>query len=363
MKRLFAVASALVLLASSAFVQAQNAPQPPAAPAPGITGTMEINYVTRQPQGMDDNGKPKKGVQDQYKLDLTVNGNNQFQGTILRQPRIRNAVYMTTQQPRYDYSINLFVSLKDGTKPNVGSWVGPMQVDEKSGAFILDAEGDRALRMNITAGSGFTDAYGGRFFGKAADKSKLSWDTITRTVNGKTIEKKFEADPMRFEGVRLAKGPNPKQYQNCTVTGELSYDRETANYYAKGLRFVYQTPDNKQVEDVVTGTIKWVEDPNRKSNGKGYYEFNLRYNEDKSKPAQTDDQAFGGKGDDDLFFAVDKSIPALTGHVEYVDQMSGGDTVTSSKVTYKLVGSNLTNQQVMNFAKLWLIAVGPTNDE
>jgi hypothetical protein len=57
------------------------------------------------------------------------------------------------------------------------------------------------------------------------------------------------------------------------------------------------------------------------------------------------------------------SIPALTGHVEYVDQMSGGDTVTSSKVTYKLVGSNLTNQQVMNFAKLWLIAVGPTNDE
>jgi opacity protein-like surface antigen len=206
MKRLFAVASALVLLASSAFVQAQNAPQPPAAPAPGITGTMEINYVTRQPQGMDDNGKPKKGVQDQYKLDLTVNGNNQFQGTILRQPRIRNAVYMTTQQPRYDYSINLFVSLKDGTKPNVGSWVGPMQVDEKSGAFILDAEGDRALRMNITAGSGFTDAYGGRFFGKAADKSKLSWDTITRTVNGKTIEKKFEADPMRFEGVRLAKG-------------------------------------------------------------------------------------------------------------------------------------------------------------
>lgn len=370
MKRFIAAGFAALALGIGSFAMAQSAPASGGAAnananAPGITGTMDINFVTRQPQGQEDDGSPKKGVQDQYKLDLTINGNNKLQGQILRQPRVTKLGF-TRQQPRYDYAINLFVKLKDGNTPNVGAWVGPMAVDEKSGAFVLDAEGDRALRLNVTAGSGFTDNFGGRFYGKPADKSKLSWETLTRTVNGKTIEKKFQADPIRFEGTRLAKGPNPKMYGACTVNGSLDYDRETSNYYAKNLKFDYQTPDGKQVEDVVTGTIKWVEDPNRPSNGKGYYEFNLRYNEEKNKPAQTDDQAFGGKSDDDLFFAVDKSIPALTGKIEYVDQgLNGKDDAapTSSKVTYAITSNNLTPQQVMNFAKMWLIVVGPANDE
>ena len=43
--------------------------------------------------------------------------------------------------------------------------------------------------------------------------------------------------------------------------------------------------------------------------------------------------------------------------------MAGGDVPASSKVTYKLNANKLTKQQVVNFFKLWLIAVGPTNDE
>ena len=34
-----------------------------------------------------------------------------------------------------------------------------------------------------------------------------------------------------------------------------------------------------------------------------------------------------------------------------------------SGVTYNLNANKLTKQQVMNFFKLWMIAVGPTNDE
>ncbi len=355
----FFAAVAAFVFSFGTLVSAQQTPD--ANPPTSVTGTMDINYVTRTSAGQD-GGSPRKGAQDIYKVDLVVNGNNQFQGTILRQPRITQLKIRTIQQPRYDFGVNLFVKLKDGNKPNVGSWVGPMAVDEKTGAFILDAEGDRALRIGITAGSGFTDSFGGRFYGKAADKSNLSWDSIKRTINGKVVEKKFQADPMKFEGVRLAKGPNPKMYPNAIVSGELTYDRETYNYYAKGLTFQYQTPDGKAANDAVSGTIKWVEDPNRASNGKGYYEFNLRFNEERVKPAKSDDQEFGGKSDDDLFFAIDKSIPALTGKVEYVDTMAG-ETVTASKVTYNLTGNALTQQQVMNFAKLWIIAIGPVNDE
>ena len=64
----------------------------------------------------------------------------------------------------------------------------------------------------------------------------------------------------------------------------------------------------------------------------------------------------------DLFFAVDNSIPSLLGNIEYQDTMNG-ETVTQSKVTYKLEQNKLNDTQVMNFAKLWLLVTGPANDE
>ena len=47
--------------------------------------------------------------------------------------------------------------------------------------------------------------------------------------------------------------------------------------YLDGITFSYNY-NGKDVKDVMTGSIKWVEDENRKANGKGYYEFNLRFN-------------------------------------------------------------------------------------
>ena len=68
--------------------------------------------------------------------------------------------------------------------------------------------------------------------------------------------------------------------------------------------------------------------------------------------------------DEDAFFAVDTSVPSLTGRIEYVDTFVGGGTLPSaSQVTYHLNANKLTKQQAVNFFKLWLIAVGPTNDE
>ena len=76
--------------------------------------------------------------------------------------------------------------------------------------------------------------------------------------------------------------------------------------------------------------------------------------------------AFEKMSDEEAFFAVDNSIPALTGRINYVDQMIGsGEDATpgQSQVTFNLAGNKLNKQQVMNFFKLWMLAVGPTNDE
>ena len=123
--------------------------------------------------------------------------------------------------------------------------------------------------------------------------------------------------------------------------------------------------DGKEFEDIVTGSIKWVEDADRASNGKGFYEFNLRFNEAANAKASTETAAFEKLSDEEAFFAVDNSIPSLTGKISYVDVLPNGDesAPTNSKVTYALNANKLSKQQVMNFFKLWMIAVGPTNDE
>ena len=56
-------------------------------------------------------------------------------------------------------------------------------------------------------------------------------------------------------------------------------------------------------------------------------------------------------------------LPAhLTGTIKFTDT-PGPNGPTASQVEYDLKSNKLTQQQVMNFAKLWLVAVGPTNDE
>jgi len=64
---------------------------------------------------------------------------------------------------------------------------------------------------------------------------------------------------------------------------------------------------------------------------------------------------------------VDNSIPCLTGKVSYVDTfISSSDEELSpakSKITYELNANKLTKTQLVNFFKLWLIGIGPINDE
>lgn len=339
-----------------------------------IAGTMDIDFLTRT--NLDTSGDLKEGsaalgVKDMYKFKFSVAKTTEFSGEITRQPNLYSKLLGRKQQmAELGYSIDLAVLNPKDLKQRrvVGKWVGLIPVDPGTGAYDLagGSKSERPLRIAIDAvgkAPAFTDPFGGRLIGKAEKKDTLVGATYKRIIGDKTVEFSVKhSDPMRFENIILAKGP-AEVYPRCTVTGRLDYDYETGNWVTDGIKFRY-TLDGKEIEDNVTGTIKWVEDADRKANGKGEYQFNLRFNEDKNKTASGEAAAFEKLSGEDAFFAVDNSVPCLTGTIAYVDAFgSGGETVASSKVTYSLNANKLTKQQVMNFFKLWMLAVGPTNDE
>ena len=339
-----------------------------------IAGTMDIDFGTRT--NLDTSGdlkpnSPALGAKDLYKFTLSVAQTTEFSGKIERQPNLfTKTLARRKQDAQLWYTIDMSVlNPKDlKQKKTVGKWVGTVPIDTATGAY--DLAGGRAkesqLRMAVDAvgrAQAFVDNFAGRLMGKAEKKENLAEYTFKRVVGTKTVSVTVKkSDPMRFENLILAKGPS-ENYARSTVNGRLDYDYETGNWYTDGIRFTYNV-DGKDYEDVVTGSIKWVEDPDRKANGKGYYEFNLRFNEEKNKKAGSEGAAFEKMSDEDAFFAVDNSVPCLTGRITYVDTFSSNpDMPASSKVTFALDANKLTKPQIMNFFKLWMVCVGPTNDE
>lgn len=378
MKSLFASASALVLgslLAVGSFlVQPANAQNDLVTDEEAITGTMEIDFATRaklDTSGDLREGSAALGVKDKYKFNINVAKTTNFAGEITRQPNLFSKVLQRKkQEAALGFSVDLAVMNPKDLKQKrvVGKWVGTVPVDPATGSFDLagGAAKESALRVQIdTVGKaqGFEEKFGGVLVGKAEKKEGLASYTYKRVVGDKEVSFVVKrSDPMRFDNVILAKGP-AEVYPRTSVSGRLDYDYETGNWLTDGIKFRY-TVDGKEAEDIVTGTIKWVEDADRASNGKGYYEFNLRFNEAKNKTASSESAAFDKMSAEDAFFAVDNSIPCLTGRVSYTDTFRGGSTVpVSSKVEYKLGANKLSKQQIMNFFKLWLVGVGPINDE
>jgi hypothetical protein len=337
-----------------------------------ITGTMDISFNTRttsDTSGDLKEGSPAVGAKYVYKFNMIVADTTRFSGEVTRQPNLyTKSLGRRKQDAELYYSVDLSVrSTRDlKQEKTIGKWVGTVPIETTSGAFDLAGgkSKESALRIAVDAAgraAAFTEHFRGKLVGKAENKESLASSTFKRIIGGRTVQiKVLRSDPMRFDNLVLAKGP-AENYPTTTVSGRLDYDYETGNWYTDGVRFTYSL-DGRDFEDVMTGSIKWVEDPDRATNGKGYYDFNLRFNEEKHKKSGTEEAAFETLSDEDAFFAIDDSVPAMSGRVSYADTMSG-ETVTASKVTYSLNANKLTKQQVMNFFKMWMIAVGPINDE
>ncbi len=373
--KLLSLVSAFALAGMLGFASNTFAQTPPAEVTEEgvVVGTMQIDFATRtNPDTSGDlkKGSPAKGIKDKYTLALSVAKTVEFSGTVERQPKLFSSVLGRTVQPgQLYYNVNIaVVNPKNlAQKKTVGKWVGEVPADPATGIYDLSGgkANNSALRIAIDAigqAEAFTDPFAGKLVGKAEKKEGLGSRLYSRVVNGKEVKITVKrADPMKFQGIELAKGP-ATVYPRTIVNGSLDYDYETYNYLTDGIVFSYNL-DGKEYTDKVTGSIKWVPDANYDTNGKGYYDFNLRFNEEKFKPAQTEAAAFEGQAAEDAFFSVDTTIPTLTGKIEYVDTLVDGETVTASKITYNLSANKLTKPQIVNFMKLWLIAIGPTNDD
>jgi hypothetical protein len=343
---------------------------------------MDIDFGTRKQ--LDNSGKfvpgsPAENSQDSYQLALNVAKTTEYSGKITRKPRLISKLLGREVQPAqviYDVGLSVRNPKDLSQKKSVGKWVGTVGID-KDGVYEFGAGDPSNSQLRIAIDSigkaaAFVGPFSGKIYGKSEQKKGALSEKISeysRIVKGKkTVVRAKNVDPLRFVNLVLGEGP-AQIYPRTSVNGNLDYDYETGNWYTNGIRFKYSL-NGVEYEDVVTGSIKWVEDPNRSSNGKGQYEFNLRFNEDKLKPPTDEGAAFeaGSSQAEDAFFAVDNSIPSMTGTITFEDELAGGGDgeepeVYASKVKYKLDANKLTKQQATNLFKLWLVIVGPTNDE
>lgn len=349
----FASIAALLVLACPAFAQQKT------ISGPAITGVMNIQFNTRQRINLDSSGLPNKGIKDIYKVDLKVNSVVIIRGTIERQPRLVSKILgREVQRGQIFYKLGLFMQTPNGPVA-VGDWLGTVVTDDR-GYYLFDGSGDINSKPRIQTQAvgnqvAFTDYFGGVMLGKGTQPKGAM--KFVRMVKGKQIAyTATNTDPMEFRNLVLAKGPLGT-HARTTVDGKLIYDRESGSWITEGINFLFE---GKKDPDIITGSIRWIEDPNRASSGKGEYSFNLRWNEAKQGPSE---ENFSGTNvDEESFFAVDTSKPGLTGNVAYLDQMDG-EAVVASTVTYNLVANTLERSQVLAWAKLWLCGVGPINDE
>jgi len=334
-----------------------------------VTGSMDINYQSRVQA--DDAGVPPVGVEDTYKLDLSVTDSLAFGGTIKALPTVIGGVLKTEKQAAqvsYDIGLSVRNPANPAQTKAIGKFVGAVPVDRK-GVYHYDQGTLRIAVDSAGSAAGFASTFRGTAVGRApkgaetlVESVKKQAVTVSRQVQGRTVKIIVsDFDKMNYNGLVLAAGP-VKVYPEATVNGEMLYDYERDAWYFNGVTMNYQV-DGKEVVDKLSGNIKWVESPQRASNGEGEYQFDVRVNEPTEAKAGTEAAVFDAAADESAFFFVDTRMPSMTGSAKYKDAIAG-ETVKASKVSIDLAGNNLTKQQVVNLTKLiWLVNVVPMNAE
>ncbi len=323
----------------------------PPAPKPlNITGSMNIRFDSRA----------NPAALDTYNLNINVADSAIFKGTITQKQFVHNYVG-SNQNGQLTYSIDTaVVNPKNPAQTrDVGRFFGSVPVDAKN-VYRFDDGFLKISVLPIGQAKGFESRFTGTAMGKppaVSGVARLKQEAmrLVSPKGGAVTLRNY--DVMRFQNVVLAAGP-VQIYPDVTVSGDMVYDYDRSIWYFKNVSFTYAADAAKR-QDTLTGTIRWIEDPNRSANGLGHYEFDVRVNE----PPPTEAAVFGATSDEASFFASDDTIPGLTGTMNYKDTMNG-DSVSASAIQIDLHGNRLTKVQTMALAKiLFFTMTVPLNSE
>ncbi len=339
----------------------------PVAPETFITGDLDITFATRSSKNA--------GVVDTYKFNVNVSNSSKAYGTITQLPYLPGTMGSSYGQQNgrltYDLKWDVLNPKNPAQALNVGIVSGVVPVSEKN-VYNFDA-GNLVTRVFARGtAKGFDSQTKGIALGKPPtpapgllDSMKKSALTFTKQVGNQTqriVVTKY--DIMEFRNHVLAAGP-VQIYGDVTVNGQMVYGYDRSSWYFNHLLITYWITEpngsSHQVQDTISGDIRWVEDASRKTNGIGEYQFDIRLNE----PPPSENAVFVAPTDESAFFTNDVAAVGLSGTMKYKDTMTAnGESCTASTVKIDLHGNKLTKQQCMVLAKLLLFtAVVPFNAE
>jgi hypothetical protein len=357
----------IALLSALAFVvTGVNASAQTNVNANFIKGTLNITYNTHQ------NPAGTKGIQDVYDININVANSVLFHGKMTDRPQIIDGwISKAIVQPRslkYDVACDVVNPKNPSQTKNIGRMYGMVPITS-DGVYNYDNGSLLVDILPMGNAGGFTSKFSGQAAGKPLIRPANWTDTIRETVNinrlvnGKPMSVALKRyDKMDFRNVVIAQGP-VQIYQPVTVSGQMLYDYDKNCWFFNN--FTVQYAENGVVKiDRVTGTIRWVKDPQRKSNGLSQYEFDVRVNE----PVADGSGVFAAPTDESAFFSTDSAVPGLNGTMKYKDTIkddgSEDGLTLSSAVTIDLMGNNINKQQLMVLGKVIIFAsVIPMNSD
>ena len=110
-----------------------------------INGTMNITSRRARistARGDLKEGSPAIGCKDQYHFNMNVAKTTQYDGDIIRQPKLYSSV-LGARSRKAKMSFNIYITVLNPTNlkqsKDVGKWVGDVTVDPTSGAYDLGA--------------------------------------------------------------------------------------------------------------------------------------------------------------------------------------------------------------------------------
>lgn len=330
-----------------------------------IKGAMDIKFNTATEPVV------KGKTRNVYRLDIIVANSARFSGTITDTPQIiEGLISKAVTQPRslyYDITCDVINPNNPAQrKPNVGTMHGSVPISSE-GTYRYD---DGSFKLDILTGTPQTSKFRGMAYGKPLvrpanwlESLKREAVSITRTnpKGGKPVTVTLtKYDKMEFRQCVLADGPSGN-YSEVTVNGEMLYDYDKKCWFMNNMTMQYAEGNNIKI-DRVTGTIRWMESPQRKTNGEGEYDFDVRVNE--PLPTEAASFASSSQSDESAFFDANNAVPSLTGTMKYKDSLTPDGDTAASHVDIDLNGNLINKQQTMALAKeIIFAAVVPMNSD